>query len=91
MNAYFTELPVDEFGNRGHTNSKPRVIEGTIEGELIRVISPKNYPWTTLELSLFVEVEGPARELTEEEYIKALEKAGVDPAHITSAKRRIGL
>lgn len=73
---FLVELTQDVYGNRAYTNSKARVIEVEIEPDhtgrnRYRVIEPVSFQWPTLAMHpwAWAEVEGPARELSEDEHL----------------------
>lgn len=101
---FVIELPGDEWGNRGYTNSQACVIEWETgwdadHPERARVLAPPRIAttWPTINAHPawgmpHAEVQGPARDLTEQEYAQLVEAAGgaVRPWHVQAAKLRAG-
>ena len=64
---FFIELSWDEYGNRGYTNSKPRIIKADRTDEYtLTVIDPdiSVFPWSTVGSRRWIECPGPAREVS---------------------------
>ncbi len=76
MTKFYVELPRDKQGNRSYTNSRPAVLEiqSVMDGTLdVHIVAPefhakqrKTIPAKQV-IEHFIEVEGPAREITEGE------------------------
>ncbi|MBI4118479.1 MAG: hypothetical protein HY455_03025 [Parcubacteria group bacterium] len=90
---FFIERPRDQHGNRGYTNSKPRVIEADRpngrDGGTLRVLTPADFLWPTVDEHYFIEVNGPARELSEGEWATLVQARG-NAQDSAAAKARLG-
>lgn len=97
--VFITELPQDEYGNRGATLPDPMVVEATYKDDThhgytfrsYKFLAPQEFAekWTGYwRGAVWVEVAGPARHLTEAEYVQVLEAAGVDAKRLEWAKFR---
>lgn len=95
---FVTVLPIDQYGNRSFMEAQPVVVE-VVEGReagypVYTVIAPEPFKlrcpyFSSRGYNTWIEVEGPARTLTEYEYVELLEKAGVEERYITWAKHRL--
>lgn len=94
---FLTELPSDKYGNRAYTASRAQVIEVEPEqgeyGITYRVISPASFSENWPEISghswPLIEVDGPVRFLTEEEYVEVLESVHAHPVYLERARARL--
>ena len=94
---FVTELPQDTFGNRAYTQSQARVIEvtstqGRNRATSFNVVAPPDFKQrcVTVQSNVFVQVDGPVRLLTEQQWVDLLRQANVDQRIITWAEKRIG-
>ena len=97
MAKFYTELPQDEYGNRGYTNSQAQVIEAEPRqdqygNEHLTILAPATFisRWTSVMAWGWIEVDGPARFLSEHEYCDLLERFGASEEYLLAARRRMG-
>lgn len=93
---FLTELPADQYGNRPMVPGPPQVIEvepyTDEDGDMWwRVLAPQSFAKVWPDLAphnRWVEVEGPARSMDEQEYVAVLESAGVAERYLERARFR---
>lgn len=88
---FYTERPADKYGNRGRGG--PLVFEAEIRPENeLRIIRPDDFArkWVTCStlFDRYIEVPGPARYITEDEWAEVLSKAGANEWEVQAARRR---
>lgn len=92
---FVVELPKDEYGNLMYIappHRGPQVIEVEAQDAMrLFVIAPHPdvFPWRELTPQGWLEVSGPARTLSDIEYMRLLQRHDAPTAYLERARRRI--